>query len=87
IKNYQQLPNVIGEGGFGTVYQGCVGESQVAVKMLSSYLIDSMIQGISSSGMLLTSVHHKNSTSLFGYCKEGTHMGLTYEHIAKWKLR
>lgn len=26
---------VVGKGGFGTVYYGCIGETQVAVKMLS----------------------------------------------------
>jgi len=27
---------VVGKGGFGTVYHGCIGETQVAVKMLSA---------------------------------------------------
>lgn len=26
---------VVGKGGFGTVYYGCIGETRVAVKMLS----------------------------------------------------
>ena len=33
------------------------------------------------------SVHHKNLTSLVGYCNEGTDMGIIYEYMANGNLQ
>ncbi|XP_059638959.1 probable LRR receptor-like serine/threonine-protein kinase At1g05700 [Cornus florida] len=76
---------VVGKGGFGTVYHGYVGNSQVAVKMLSP----SSIQGykeFQAEANLLTSVHHKNLTSLVGYCNEGTNMAIIYDYMVNGDL-
>ncbi|KAK7848794.1 putative leucine-rich repeat receptor-like protein kinase [Quercus suber] len=54
---------ILGKGGFGTVYYGCMDGIRVAVKV-----------------KLLVRVHHKNLTTLVGYCYEGTNMGLVYEY-------
>ena len=35
---------------------------------------------------LLMRVHHKNLTTLVGYCYEGTKMGLVYEYMANGDL-
>ncbi|KAM7473296.1 hypothetical protein LguiB_020539 [Lonicera macranthoides] len=80
--NFQR---VIGKGGFGTVYHGYDGATQVAVKMLSP----SSIQGykeLQSEASLLMNIHHKNLTSFVGYCNEGTNMGIIYEYMAKGNL-
>ncbi|KAM7473282.1 hypothetical protein LguiB_020525 [Lonicera macranthoides] len=80
--NFQR---VIGKGGFGTVYHGYDGATQVTVKMLSP----SSIQGykeLQSEASLLTNIHHKNLTSFVGYCNEGTNMGIIYEYMAKGNL-
>ncbi|KAM7468974.1 hypothetical protein LguiA_007157 [Lonicera macranthoides] len=80
--NFQR---VIGKGGFGTVYHGYDGATQVAVKMLSP----SSIQGykeFQTEASLLMNIHHKNLTSLVGYCNEGTNMGIIYEYMAKGNL-
>ncbi|KAA8541722.1 hypothetical protein F0562_022874 [Nyssa sinensis] len=81
--NFQR---VVGKGGFGTVYHGYVEDTnQVAVKMLSS----SSIQGykeFQAEANLLMSVHHRNLTSLVGYCIEGTDMGIIYEYMANGNL-
>ncbi|XP_022714520.1 LRR receptor-like serine/threonine-protein kinase IOS1 [Durio zibethinus] len=76
---------VIGKGGFGTVYHGCLGDTEVAVKMLS----ESSIQGykqFEAEVELLLRVHHRNLTTLIGYCDDGTNMGLIYEYMAKGNL-
>ncbi|KAA8536751.1 hypothetical protein F0562_029229 [Nyssa sinensis] len=81
--NFQR---VIGKGGFGIVYHGYIGHTQVAVKMLSP----SSTQGYNefqAEANLLISVHHKNLTSLVGYCNEGTNMGIIYEFMANGDLR
>ncbi|GJX18488.1 leucine-rich repeat transmembrane protein kinase protein [Tanacetum coccineum] len=76
---------VIRKGGFGTVFYGSIGNNQVAVKMLS----ESSSQGYSefqAEVRLLMSVHHKNITSLVGYCNEGSQKGIIYEYMANGNL-
>ncbi|KAI3766495.1 hypothetical protein L2E82_16558 [Cichorium intybus] len=76
---------VIGKGGFGQVYHGYIGDAQVAVKMLS----ESSLQGdkeFQAEAYLLLSVHHKNLTSLVGYCNEGNHKGIIYDYMANGNL-
>ncbi|XP_057977166.1 putative leucine-rich repeat receptor-like protein kinase At2g19210 [Malania oleifera] len=77
---------VIGRGGFGTVYHGYLANTQVAVKMLSP----SSIQGYEqfrTEAELLMRVHHRNLTSLIGYCDEATNMLLIYEYMSNGNLR
>ncbi|KAI3521455.1 hypothetical protein L1887_10923 [Cichorium endivia] len=76
---------VIGKGGFGTVYLGYIGDTEVAVKMLS----ESSLQGdkeFQAEAYLLLSVHHKNLTSLVGYCNERNQKGIIYEYMANGNL-
>ncbi|PWA43315.1 leucine-rich repeat transmembrane protein kinase protein [Artemisia annua] len=76
---------VIGKGGFGTVFYGSIGNNQVAVKMLSQ----SSSQGyreFQAEVRLLMTVHHKNITSLVGYCNEGSQKGIIYEYMANGNL-
>ncbi|GMN27475.1 hypothetical protein TIFTF001_001661 [Ficus carica] len=76
---------VIGKGGFGSVYHGYLNDTQVAVKMLSA----SSTQGdkeFLAEVKLLTRVHHRNLTSLIGYCIEDNYMGLIYEYMANGNL-
>ncbi|KAL5757694.1 hypothetical protein ACOSP7_020305 [Xanthoceras sorbifolium] len=76
---------VIGKGGFGTVYHGYLGDTQVAVKMLSS----SSTQGykeFQAEIKLLMRVHHRNLTNFVGYCNDGAKMGLVYEYMANGNL-
>ncbi|XP_023756166.1 probable LRR receptor-like serine/threonine-protein kinase At4g29180 [Lactuca sativa] len=76
---------VIGNGGFGIVYHGYIGDTEVAVKMLS----ESSLQGdkeFQAEAYLLLSVHHRNLTSLVGYCNEGNHKGIIYEYMAMGNL-
>ncbi|XVF86736.1 hypothetical protein PTKIN_Ptkin18bG0066200 [Pterospermum kingtungense] len=73
-----KFERVIGKGGFGTVYHGFLGDTEVAVKMLS--------KSSSQRVELLLRVHHRNFTTLVGFCDDGTHMGLIYEYMAKGNL-
>ncbi|PON88028.1 Mitogen-activated protein kinase kinase kinase, partial [Trema orientale] len=76
---------VIGKGGFGTVYHGYLNDTQVAVKMLS----DTSAQGykeFQAEVKILMRVHHRNLTSLIGYCIEDNLMGLIYEYMAQGNL-
>nr|KYP54108.1 putative LRR receptor-like serine/threonine-protein kinase At1g05700 family [Cajanus cajan] len=75
---------VVGKGGFGTVYCGCIGETQVAVKMLSPSTQG--YQQFQTEAKILTRVHHKCLTPLIGYCNEGTNTALIYEYMTNGNL-
>ncbi|CAE5963592.1 unnamed protein product [Arabidopsis arenosa] len=90
-------PNsMIGEGGFGCVYKGWIGERSlspskpgsgmvVAVKKLKS-------EGFQGHKEWLTEVHylgrlhHMNLVKLIGYCLEGEKRLLVYEYMPKGSL-
>ncbi|VAH09507.1 unnamed protein product [Triticum turgidum subsp. durum] len=77
---------VLGQGGFGTVYDGFLHDgTHVAVKLLSQ----SSNQGIEefmTEAQTLTKIHHKNLVSLIGYCKEEKYLALVYEHMSEGNL-
>ncbi|KAL0709974.1 hypothetical protein Bca4012_016952 [Brassica carinata] len=87
IKMTNNFQRVLGKGGFGMVYHGCVnGSEQVAVKVLSQ----SSIQGnkeFKAEVDLLLRVHHTNLVSLVGYCYEGDHLALIYEFLPNGDLK
>ncbi|KAL9663302.1 hypothetical protein QQ045_028142 [Rhodiola kirilowii] len=88
LRMTSNLSKNIGEGGFGAVYLGYLEDSQVqvAVKMLSQ----SSSQGykeFKAEAQLLMIVHHRNLTSLIGYCDEGDNLGLIYEYMANGNLQ
>ncbi|XP_040999963.1 LRR receptor-like serine/threonine-protein kinase IOS1 isoform X1 [Juglans microcarpa x Juglans regia] len=80
--NFQRI---LGKGGFGTVYHGYIDNTQVAVKTLSHSSVQGY-QQFQSEVRLLTRVHHRNLTTLVGYCYEGTNMGLIFEYMANGDL-
>ncbi|KAK1575712.1 hypothetical protein Q3G72_007749 [Acer saccharum] len=85
VKITKNFEKVLGEGGFGTVYLGYLDDTEVAVKLLSS----SSAQGYKefhSEVKLLMRVHHRNLTSLVGYCIEGKLMGIIYEYMTNGSL-
>ncbi|XP_025012559.1 LRR receptor-like serine/threonine-protein kinase IOS1 isoform X1 [Ricinus communis] len=86
LKITNNFGSVLGRGGFGTVYHGYLDDVEVAVKMLSP----SSVQGYKefhAEVRLLLRVHHKNLTTLVGYCDEGNNMGLIYEYMANGNLK
>ncbi|KAG2722803.1 hypothetical protein I3760_02G143200 [Carya illinoinensis] len=76
---------ILGKGGFGTVYHGYIDDTQVAVKMLSPSSVQGY-QQFQTEVRLLMRVHHRNLTTLVGYCYEGTNMGLIFEYMANGDL-
>ncbi|XP_059458239.1 LRR receptor-like serine/threonine-protein kinase IOS1, partial [Corylus avellana] len=77
---------ILGNGGFGTVYRGNIGNTQVAVKMISPSSTQGF-QQFQSEVKLLMMVHHKNLTTLVGYCYEENNMGLIYEYMVNGDLQ
>ncbi|KAK3200650.1 hypothetical protein Dsin_024065 [Dipteronia sinensis] len=77
---------VLGKGGFGTVYHGYLGDTQVAVKILSSSSTQ-WCKEFQVEITLLQRVHHRNLTKFAGYCNEGAKKGLIYEYMANGNLQ
>ncbi|KAL2332311.1 hypothetical protein Fmac_019892 [Flemingia macrophylla] len=86
LKSTNNFNTIIGKGGFGTVYLGYIGDTPVAVKMLSSTSVRGY-QQFQAEVKLLMRVHHKNLTSLIGYCNEETNKGLLYEYMPNGNLQ
>ncbi|XP_044484224.1 LRR receptor-like serine/threonine-protein kinase IOS1 [Mangifera indica] len=86
LKMTNNFERVLGKGGFGTVYHGYIdNDIQVAVKMLSPSSVQGYKQ-FQAEVKLLLRVHHRNLTTLAGYCEEGTNMALIYEFMANGNL-
>ncbi|CAB4302988.1 unnamed protein product [Prunus armeniaca] len=80
------LEKILGKGGFGTVYYGCIDKTEVAVKMLSPSSVQGPQQFHAEVDLLLR-VHHINLISLVGYCNDKTNKGLVYEYMANGNLQ
>uniref|UniRef100_A0A8R7JVU9 non-specific serine/threonine protein kinase n=1 Tax=Triticum urartu TaxID=4572 RepID=A0A8R7JVU9_TRIUA len=78
---------VLGQGGFGRVYDGFLEDgTQVAVKLWSH----SSKQGVKeflTEAQILTRIHHKNLVTMIGYCKDGEYMALVYEYMSQGTLQ
>ncbi|XP_016456844.2 serine/threonine-protein kinase PCRK1-like isoform X3 [Nicotiana tabacum] len=66
---------MIGEGGFGSVYRGVVGEMEVAVKRLNRYGFQGHKEWINEVNFLGV-VKHPNLVKLIGYCAEDDERGM-----------
>ncbi|KAE9448580.1 hypothetical protein C3L33_19520, partial [Rhododendron williamsianum] len=66
--------NVIGEGGYGVVYRGVLGDGGQAER---EFKVE--VEAIGK-------VKHKNLVSLNGYCAEGTRRCLVYEYVNNGNL-
>ncbi|KAL9463564.1 hypothetical protein AB3S75_001386 [Citrus x aurantiifolia] len=85
LRMTNNFERVLGKGGFGTVYHGKLDNDEVAVKMLSPSSSQGYKQ-FQAEVKLLLRVHHRNLTTLVGYCDEGTNMALIYEYMANGNL-
>lgn len=73
--------NVIGRGGFGLVYAGCLENGiPVAVRMRSEASSQGNTEFLAEVRHLAR-VHHRNMVSLIGYCKDKKHLSLVYEYM------
>ncbi|KAG6418105.1 hypothetical protein SASPL_120304 [Salvia splendens] len=78
--------NVIGEGGYGIVYQGqLINGTPVAVKKLFNNLGQAEKE-FTVEVEAIGHVRHKNLVRLLGYCIEGTHRLLVYEYVNNGNL-
>ncbi|KAL7103908.1 hypothetical protein ACP275_08G210100 [Erythranthe tilingii] len=78
--------NKLGEGGFGPVYQGMLGDGRaVAVKQLSVASDRGKSQFVAEI-VTVSAVQHRNLVKLYGCCIEGDKRLLVYEYLENKSL-
>ncbi|KAK1421967.1 hypothetical protein QVD17_24772 [Tagetes erecta] len=79
---------VIGTGGFGKVYKGCMDNATttVAIKRLDSTSKQGF-QEFHTELKILSKLQHINLVSLIGYCDDEGEMILVYDYMANGTLR
>ncbi|KAG2327032.1 hypothetical protein Bca52824_009760 [Brassica carinata] len=77
--------NLIGEGGNSYVYRGDLSDGrELAVKVLKPCL--DVLKEFTLEIEVITSVHHKNIVSLFGFCFENNNLVLVYDYVPRGSL-
>ncbi|RWW74051.1 hypothetical protein BHE74_00018013 [Ensete ventricosum] len=90
---YKELENmtnnfsrVMGKGGFGMVYHGCLETGkQIAIKMRSLSSQQGMKEFLAEA-QNLTKIYHRNLVSLVGYCIDKNCLALVYEYMQRGSL-
>ncbi|KAI3466322.1 hypothetical protein Pfo_022985 [Paulownia fortunei] len=78
--------NKLGEGGFGPVYKGTLGDGRVvAVKQLSVASHQGKSQFVAEIATI-SAVQHRNLVKLYGCCIEGDKRLLVYEYLENKSL-
>ncbi|CAJ1789189.1 unnamed protein product [Sphenostylis stenocarpa] len=84
-KNFRD-ETFIGQGGFGIVYKGIIGENQVvAVKRLDTTGVQGEKEFLVEV-LMLSLLRHSNLVNMIGYCAEGDQRLLVYEYMALGSL-
>ncbi|KAG6476603.1 probable serine/threonine-protein kinase PBL26 [Zingiber officinale] len=85
-KNFRR-EYLLGDGGFGRVYKGCLEKTGqiVAIKQLDRIGFEGH-QEFLVEVRTLSLLRHENLVKLIGYCADGDQRLLVYEHMAKGSL-
>ncbi|KAG4164623.1 hypothetical protein ERO13_A13G028100v2 [Gossypium hirsutum] len=88
VTNNFSEENVLGRGGFGTVYKGELHDgTKIAVKrMESSVVSEKGLAEFKSEIAVLTKVRHRHLVALLGYCLDGNERLLVYEYMPQGTL-
>ncbi|MQL84471.1 hypothetical protein Taro_016956 [Colocasia esculenta] len=83
--NFSQQ-NMLGQGGFGSVYKGLLPNGQqIAVKRLSAGSSQGLGE-LKNEVLLLAKLQHRNLVKLLGVCLEGDEKLLVYEYVPNRSL-
>ncbi|KAL8519133.1 hypothetical protein ACS0TY_010175 [Phlomoides rotata] len=73
---------IIGQGGYGSVYYGVIGEKEVAIKKMRSNKSKEFLAELK----VLCKIHHINVVELLGYASGDDHLYLVYEYVSNGSL-
>ncbi|KAL9393462.1 hypothetical protein Peur_012747 [Populus x canadensis] len=77
--------NMIGKGGSSHVYKGCLPDGkELAVKILKPS--EDVLKEFIAEIEMITTLHHKNIISLFGFCFEQNKLLLVYDLLSRGSL-
>ncbi|KAF8714352.1 hypothetical protein HU200_027818 [Digitaria exilis] len=79
-----QFNKLLGKGGFGTVFEGQIGDQRIAVKKLD--LAGQGKKEFLAEVETIGNIHHINLVRLIGFCAEKSHRLLVYEYMPKGSL-
>ncbi|OAY66124.1 Receptor protein kinase TMK1 [Ananas comosus] len=89
VTNNFSEDNILGRGGFGTVYKGGLDDgTKIAVKRMegSSATGPKGLSEFTSEISVLTRLRHRHLVSLLGYCLDGSERILVYEYMPRGTL-
>ncbi|CAO2813853.1 unnamed protein product [Amaranthus hypochondriacus] len=88
VTNNFSEDNILGQGGFGTVYKGELHDgTKIAVKRMESGVIAGKgLNEFKSEIAVLTKVRHRHLVALLGYCLDGNEKLLVYEYMPQGTL-
>ncbi|KAF8670033.1 hypothetical protein HU200_051223 [Digitaria exilis] len=80
----QDFSNKLGQGGFGSVFEGLLHNERVAVKCLDR--ADSGRKEFLAEVQTIGSLHHINLVRLIGFCAEKSYRLLVFEYMPRGSL-
>ncbi|CAL5189907.1 unnamed protein product [Lathyrus oleraceus] len=88
VTNNFSEKNILGQGGFGTVYKGELHDgTRIAVKRMECGAIAGKgASEFKSEIAVLTKVRHRHLVALLGYCLDGNEKLLVYEYMPQGTL-
>ncbi|ONK65645.1 uncharacterized protein A4U43_C07F39200 [Asparagus officinalis] len=84
--NYFSADSKLGEGGYGPVYKGYLGQGQeIAVKRLAKTSVQG-VEEFKNEVVLIAKLQHRNLVRLLGCCIQGEESMLVYEYMPNRSL-